>query len=235
MLTRALGLFFANLMPFVIMVQAMAALIFMQNIAIQFNIQQNELMSQLKDTIGNSTQFQDAVKYYDENKDEAAQLYNEKKEDAKVALEEAKVKATEQFNQTKVAALEKYEQMKAINFDDVQTNMMIVPYVVCAIGIICLATPMRKKFRECWDKCFGDDKEEDQGVTYKSKALQFTDDYDTTNPLTQKEGKIRLLKTQIASLEDQGEDGKEQAEMLRNQLKYVESTDNRSAMQNFVQ
>ena len=57
MLTRALGIFFANLMPFIIMVQAIAALIFMQNIAIQFNIQQNELMTQLKDTISNSTQY----------------------------------------------------------------------------------------------------------------------------------------------------------------------------------
>lgn len=89
----------------------------------------------------------------------------------------------------------KFEQMKEINFDDVQANMMIVPYIICAIGCLCLLTPMRKKLKACWDKCFEDDEEGEQGITYESKSLQFTDDYDTTNPLTQKEGKIRLLHT----------------------------------------
>lgn len=113
--------------------------------------------------------------------------------------------------------------------------MMVVPYIMCFVGIICLATPIRKKLKACWDQCFADDEKEDDGITYESKALQFTDDYDTTNPLTQKEGKIRLLNTQITSLEAQGEEGKEQAEMLRSQLQFVESSDNKSAMQNFVQ
>lgn len=39
MLTRTLGTFFANLMPFIILVQAAAALVFMQNIATKFGIE----------------------------------------------------------------------------------------------------------------------------------------------------------------------------------------------------
>lgn len=105
--------------------------------------------------------------------------------------------------------------MKAINFDDVQANMMIVPYIICIIGCLCILTPIRKKLKAFWDKCFEEAEEDEGGITYESKALQFTDDYDTSNPLTQKEGKIRLLHTQIRSLESQGEEGKEQAEMLR--------------------
>jgi hypothetical protein len=39
MLARTLGIFFANLMPFIILIQAVASIVFMQNIAIQFGIE----------------------------------------------------------------------------------------------------------------------------------------------------------------------------------------------------
>lgn len=113
--------------------------------------------------------------------------------------------------------------------------MMIVPYVVCFIAFICLCTPMRKKVKAFWDNCFKSDEKEEEGISYQSKALQFMDDYDTTNPLTAKDGKIRLLQSQISSLEEKGEEGKEQAEMLRGQLKVVQNSDSRDIMQNFVQ
>lgn len=48
MLTRALGTFFANLMPFIILIQAAAALTFMQNIAIKFGIEQKDLITKLE-------------------------------------------------------------------------------------------------------------------------------------------------------------------------------------------
>jgi len=83
--------------------------------------------------------------------------------------------------------------MKAINFDDVSTNMMIVPYIMCFIGILCLATPMRKKMKEFWDKCLKGDENELEGESYESKSLQFIDCYDIANPLTYKSGKMRLL------------------------------------------
>jgi len=53
--------------------------------------------------------------------------------------------------------------MKAINFDDVSTNMMIVPYIMCFIGILCLSTPMRKKMKEFLDKCLKGDENDIEG------------------------------------------------------------------------
>lgn len=104
--------------------------------------------------------------------------------------------------------------MKAINFEDVQTNMMIVPYIMCFIGILCLATPIRKKLKAFWDNCLKSDAEEMEGVTYASKSMQFTDCYDISNPLTYKDGKSRLLNAQIEQLEKEGKS--DEAEMLKN-------------------
>lgn len=99
--------------------------------------------------------------------------------------------------------------MKATNFDDVRSNMMIVPYIVCFIGCLCLATPIRKKLKAYWDKCLAGDEKDLEGEPYEGRATQFTECYDISNPLTYKQGKMRLLNVQIAHLEKQGEDGKE--------------------------
>lgn len=93
--------------------------------------------------------------------------------------------------------------MKKIEFDDIKGNMMIPIIIIFVIAFICLCTPARKKFKECWEKCLkGPDAPE--AVTYQSKAVQFTDCYDIANPLTYKQGKMRLLNAQISHLESEG-------------------------------
>lgn len=61
MLTRALGTFFANLMPFIILIQAAAAVVFMQNLASRFGIRQQELQDKLLNQIKNTTEYQEAA------------------------------------------------------------------------------------------------------------------------------------------------------------------------------
>jgi hypothetical protein len=97
--------------------------------------------------------------------------------------------------------------MKDIEFDDIGAKMRIFIIVILIIGVLCLATPVRKKMKEYWDKCFNSE-DEIEAVTYEGKATQFTDCYDISNPLTHKKGKIRLLNAQIAHLEKGDEDDK---------------------------
>lgn len=87
--------------------------------------------------------------------------------------------------------------------------MTIIPQIFCIIACCCLLTPVRKFFKKKWDECFAGDEEDIEYETYESKSLQFTDCYDISNPLTYKQGKMRLLNVQIANLEKQGDDGKE--------------------------
>jgi len=98
--------------------------------------------------------------------------------------------------------------MKAIEFEDIKDRVMIFIIILLIIGLLCVGTPIRKKMKEFWDKCFSSD-DEFEVVTYESKSTQFTDCYDISNPLTYKSGKMRLLNVQIKYLESQGDEGKE--------------------------
>lgn len=98
------------------------------------------------------------------------------------------------------SAEEKYNQMKEMSFDDIKNNMTVIPLIICIIGCLCLLGPVRKKFKEFWEKCFKGDAD-DNAISYASKATQFTDCYDICNPLTYKQGKMRLLNVQIEYLE----------------------------------
>ena len=84
--------------------------------------------------------------------------------------------------------------MKQVNFSEWGDNMMIIPQIMCIIGCCCLLTPVRKFLKEKLNACINKYEEEPEGETYVGKSLQFTDCYDIANPLTYKQGKLRLLK-----------------------------------------
>lgn len=64
------------------------------------------------------------------------------------------------------------------------------------------------------------EKEEDKTL-YRDKATQFSDCYDVTNPLTSKQGKIRLLEIQIEDLGKFGDEMKDQVKALEDQKNFV--------------
>jgi len=87
-----------------------------------------------------------------------------------VAAAEAKAAASEAYAGSKEAAQEKYDQMKNINFDDIKSNMSIFPIIILIIAVCCVATPVRKKIKELWNKCLAGDGNEIESVTYESKS-----------------------------------------------------------------
>lgn len=60
--------------------------------------------------------------------------------------------------------------MKNINFDDIKSNMSIFPIILLIIAVCCIATPVRKKMKELWNKCLAGDGKEDEPVTYESMS-----------------------------------------------------------------
>jgi hypothetical protein len=42
--------------------------------------------------------------------------------------------------------------------------------MIFIIGVLCLATPVRKKMKECWDKYISGGENELEPVTYTSKS-----------------------------------------------------------------
>lgn len=99
--------------------------------------------------------------------------------------------------------------MKSLDYSEWGNQMGTIPIIMCCIGCFCLLTPVRKALKEAIDKCISDEENEPEGITYKEKAGGFNDCYDISNPLTYKQGKLRLLNVQIENLEAEGEEGKE--------------------------
>ena len=82
--------------------------------------------------------------------------------------------------------------------------------------------------------CCGCDKQANQEeemaldeVTYLERLPFFTDCYDTTNPLTQREGRLRMIQAEI----DRAGDDPEKVEALKQQQEAVSSQDRMQALQ----
>lgn len=60
--------------------------------------------------------------------------------------------------------------------------------MVCAI--LCICGPIRAIIRR---RLSNEEEDEVDDSIYSDRVLQFTDDYDISNPLTAKKGRIRLL------------------------------------------
>lgn len=81
------------------------------------------------------------------------------------------------------------------------------PIVSLSISFICICLPIRTWLR----KSYAASSEGNQDQTaYRKKATQFTDCYDISNPMTAKQGKIRLIDLQMEDLAALGEEGEEQ-------------------------
>ena len=90
------------------------------------------------------------------------------------------------------------------DYKAIEDSALTFPIIALIMAAICVILPMRTIIRKCVDE----DEEDGDKTTYLEKVLQFTDDYDTSNPLTSKKGRLRLIDIQIAKIEKSGgEDG----------------------------
>lgn len=84
------------------------------------------------------------------------------------------------------------------------------------IALGCVLCP----WRTCIGRCGGTaDVNEDVKTTYNERVLYFPTDYDRENPLTKKQGDLRVLSIQIAEAEKGGD--KEQVAALEQQKVFV--------------
>ena len=100
-----------------------------------------------------------------------------------------------------------------MNEDDV----IIFSYVAFVFALICVLCP----FRSCinWNLRDAQDFQQETVKDYKEVALSFPTDYDKSNPLTSKQGQIRMLDMQI---EDARASGNEEAiKMFEGQKGFV--------------
>lgn len=205
-----MGTFFANLMPYILLIQSISFLVFMTAIESQFNSEGKSLFEAYKKKALDNDWIKD-------NFDEATKNIDAAK---------SKLNAT---------ASDLIAQYKSIDGEGSLLSPEIVAWPICALtcAVLCICMPMRSIIQHMTQKELSE--EERDNTAYKERAAQFADCYDTANPLTSKQGKNRLLDIQIENLEKQGEDGAAQAQMLREQKQFVNSMDNRAAMQNYVQ
>jgi len=87
-------------------------------------------------------------------------------------------------------SLEKYKNAKNALFDETTKG---VPIYALITALICLIIPFRSILKVFINlrEALNDERR------YKKFALSFSSDYDKENPLTKKQGIIRLLKLQI--------------------------------------
>jgi len=70
------------------------------------------------------------------------------------------------------------------------------------LALACLLCPWRTCIGASVDKA---DVNSDNTTTYNERALYFPSDYDRENPLTKKQGELRILGLQIAEAEKEGD------------------------------
>lgn len=117
--------------------------------------------------------------------------------------------------------------------DTVLLGPGMIGFPICALvcAILCICLPMRITMQNIAKQWAAKQDDAEDQTEYREKAVQFSDCYDVSNPLTSKKGKMRLLDLQIEDLENQGEDGAVQAQILREQKDMVSTQDSRAAMQ----
>lgn len=87
--------------------------------------------------------------------------------------------------------------------DNMREALELFGTLTCLLGCCCILLPIRFVI----NKCTKSDISVEDDTTYASKVSQFTDCYDISNPLTSKQGKIRLLKLQIDTMGEDTGDG----------------------------
>lgn len=146
--------------------------------------------------------------YYQSGLNKSQELYASGKEKA----DELYLEGQSLYNETKASAQQTYDDFQQDKYKAIQDSALTFPIVALVIAVVCICLPIRSLLKKCIDS----DEEEGDTTAYEEKVLQFTDDYDISNPLTSKKGRLRLIDLQIAKLEKQGGDeGAAQVQMLR--------------------
>lgn len=88
------------------------------------------------------------------------------------------------------------------DYSAIKDNVMAFPIAGMVCAILCICGPFRAFIRRRLNSDVDDEVDDSR---YIDRVLQFTDDYDVSNPLTSKKGRIRLLELQISKLEKEGD------------------------------
>ena len=92
--------------------------------------------------------------------------------------------------------------------DRLCTDLDIVPKSMSSLMglclffvLVCMICPIRSLIKKCLGKSY--EFAEDSSIKYADKCCEFPADYERENPLTSKEGRLRLVKYQLDACKDE--------------------------------
>jgi hypothetical protein len=80
-------------------------------------------------------------------------------------------------------------------------DVTAAPFIAVIFAIIMVLLPVRTLIYKYWMKIENQGGDEDE--TYSSQIEQFPDDYDSSNPLTKRQGNERINKLKIDKLKEE--------------------------------